>query len=230
MVKRLPILRKWGSEEALNRLTPLFTTRFCSTDTVEQLLRHFNIENQLEVFIARNCGSSKVAEPRLAPTHPIDLTDNEGMNAVVRHDVNVFNLIIDMGEADDLDLSTKPLSELDFSMLELPLFDTQPEIRRWMKLDLESALSIIVVSLALFMDYATAERALNSFQLDESMFVAIAELTGDDQFRHWTPVKFGNWAASNGDVARDLYWHFLINEYAHTRLCQLRDSAAAAAS
>jgi hypothetical protein len=90
--------------------------------------------------------------------------------------------------------------------------------RRVLNLDLESALHITVATLAVFMDGETAQRAVNSFQLDESLLAAIANLTGDPTFRTWTPVKFGNWLGHSGDVGRDLHWHILVNEYAHTRL------------
>ncbi|GAB3280444.1 hypothetical protein GCM10027589_07390 [Actinocorallia lasiicapitis] len=73
------------------------------------------------------------------------------------------------------------------------------------------------------MDYRTAERAVNSFQLDETLLASIANLTGDQVFRTWTPVKFGNWLGKSNDVGRDLLWHFMVNEYAHTRLERLRD-------
>jgi hypothetical protein len=48
-------------------------------------------------------------------------------------------------------------------------------------------------------------------------------------FRTWAPVKFTNWVGMTGDVGRDLHWHFVVTEYAHTRLCRLRDAVAAGA-
>ncbi len=217
-IKRLPGLRHLASPDTLTRMTPWFVTQACSVETHELLLRHFVVESQLINFVARNCGSESVHEVGLLPTRAVELGDDHGMNAVVRHDVNMFNLVIDLGEAPDLDLTTRPIGDLDFSMLEIPEFDLAPEARRRFNLDAESALSFIVAALATLMDFATAERALNSLQLDESLLVAIAELTGDDTFRTWTPVKFGNWLATPHDVARDLLWHFMVNEYAHTRL------------
>ena len=225
-VKRLPILRTWTSPDTLSRITPYLALKAFAPETLEQLLRHFTIETQLVNFVARNCGSDQVAEVSLVPLDASGLADSDGMNAVIRHDVNVFNLIIDLGEATDVDLSTRPLDELDFSMLAIPAYDLAPNVRRIVNLDVESALSIIVAGLAFFMDFATAERAMNSFQLDESLLVAIAELTGDDTFRAWAPMKFPNWLGSpTGDIARDLLWHFHVNEYAHTRLRQLATGA-----
>jgi hypothetical protein len=165
-----------------------------------------------------------VHEVDLHPVRAADVAEHLGadgsrQNAVVRHDANIFNLVIDLGESATADVHTpRPLDQLDFSMLAIPELDLEPGARRVMNLDLESALHITVATLAVFMDGPTAERAVNSFQLDESLLASVANLTGDPTFRTWTPIKFGNWLGRTGDVGRDLHWHILVNEYAHTRL------------
>ena len=52
-----------------------------------------------------------------------------------------------------------------------------------------------------------------------------AEITGDPTFRSWTPLKFPMWVSVNRDVPRDLYWHAIVNEYAHTHLRRLAQAA-----
>ena len=106
-------------------------------------------------------------------------------------------------------------------MLGVPPLDVEAGRRRWVNLDVQSSMSLMCVVLAWYMDFETAERAINSFQLDESLMAAISDLTGDPVFRTWTPVKFPNWLGTTGDVARDLLWHFMVHEYAHTRLLAL---------
>lgn len=216
-----------GSDAALNWLGPRFLTRWSSPEALELILRHFAIETQLLAFVARNCGGA-VPEPDLLPRRAAELGDWDGINAVVRHDANVFNLFIDLGETPGVDVHTaRPPGELDFSMLALPAFDLEPGVRRWLQLDLQSSLDVIVATLAVFMDHDTAERAVNSLQLDESLLAAVANLTGDPTFRTWAPVKFTNWVGMSGDVGRDLHWHFVVTEYAHTRLCRMRDALGA---
>jgi hypothetical protein len=223
LVKRLVPL-PLGSERALNWLCPRFLRRFCSPETLEMVLRHLVIESNLINFVARNSGADDVGEVDLHPVRAADVAEHLGrdgsrQNAVVRHDANIFNLIIDLGESATADVHTpRPLDRLDYSMLDIPELDLEPRTRRVMNLDLESALHITVATLAVFMDGATAERAVNSFQLDESLLAAIANLTGDPTFRTWTPIKFGNWLGHTHDVGRDLHWHLLVTEYAHTRL------------
>lgn len=223
LVKRL-VPATLGSERALNWLAPRFLRRFCSPETLEMVLRHLAIESNLVNFVARNCGGDDVHEVDLYPRCAADVAEHLGadgtrLNAVARHDANIFNLIIDLGESATADVyRQRPLAELDFSMLEIPEFDLEPGTRRWANLDLESALHITVATLAVFMDGRTAERAVNSFQLDESLLASIANMTGDPTFRTWTPIKFGNWLGRTANVGRDLHWHILVNEYAHTRL------------
>jgi hypothetical protein len=223
LVKRLVPFRL-GSERALNWLCPRFLRRFCSPETLEMVLRHLVIESNLINFVARNSGGDDVHEVDLYPRCAADVSEHLGrdgtrQNAVVRHDANIFNLVIDLGESATADVFTpRPLDRLDWTTLGIPDFDLEPGARRVLNLDLESALHITVATLAVFMDGETAQRAVNSFQLDESLLAAIANLTGDPTFRTWTPVKFGNWLGHSNDVGRDLHWHILVNEYAHTRL------------
>ena len=213
-----------GSERALNWLAPRFLANWCSPESLELILRHFAVESNLINFVARNCGAEDVHEVGLYPRSAWDVaahTDADGstLNAVVRHDANIFNLVIDLGESETADVFTqRSLDELDFSMLEIPDLDIDPGRRRTMNLDLESALHLTVATLLIFMDLRTAERAVNSFQLDESLFASLANLTGDPTFRVWNPAKFGNWLGHSDDIGRDLYWHIACNEYAHERL------------
>lgn len=214
---------KSTSPTALDWIVPRFLDRFCSDESVDYLLRHLAIESQLINFVAVNCGADDVATVDLEPSSSSDLGQPiHGLNAVVLHDANIFNFVIDLGESETADLTAKDWDELDFSMLDLPEFRTRnPKVRRWAELDLESTLYLTILLLAIFMDHPTAERAANSFQLDEPLLGAIAELTGDPVFRTWTPVKFTNWLGFTGDPARDLHWHTIVNEYAHTRLRQM---------
>ncbi len=226
-VKRtVPPLRR-GSEAMLNRIGPRFMQRWTSPEALELVLRHFAIETQLVNFVARNSGGP-VPEVDLLPRRAAELGDWRGQNAVVRHDANIFNLFIDLGSTPGVDVHTPRRPEdLDFSMLTLPSVDVEPATRRWLRLDLQSTLDVIVATLAVFMDHDTAERAVNSLQLDESLLAAVANLTGDPVFRTWAPIKFTNWVGMTGDVGRDLHWHFIVTEYAHTRLCRMRDAVAA---
>ena len=231
MVKRV-IPFKLGSERALNWLGPRFVLHWCSPDTMHYLIRHFIVETNLVNFVARNCGADDVLEVNLSPTTAWEFgehvdTDGSRLNIVARHDANIYNLVIDLGESPTADVHTpRPWNELDFSMLEVPEVDLAPDVKRWMNLDLESALYISLLTFAVLFDKETAERAVNSFQLDETLLASMAYLTGDPTFRTWAPVKFGNWLGWSNDIGRDFHWHMIVNEYAHTRLQWIAAAAA----
>jgi hypothetical protein len=205
--------------------TAWFGRRLVSPEAQRIVMRHFVIETLLLNFIARNAGRG-VPEHDLMPTCFEEVGEWRGENAVALHDANVMNLLIDLGETPGVDVKTpRPLDQLDFSMLEIPPLRVD-ESKIVAGFDLSSALYISVFYIALFFDDLLIERAMNSFQLDESLMAALANLTGDDRFRAWTPVKFPTWlGSSTGDPARDLHWHIIVHEYAFHRLLELRAQA-----
>lgn len=229
-LKRIIPLRL-GSERLLSASTMWFARHFASPEAQRIVLRHFNIESQIINFVARNvgreAGPGAVPECDLLPRNTLDMGDWHGRNAVALHDANVMNLFIDLGRSGvDVD-SQRSLSELDFSMLEMPeltVFDG----RKWMRFDLPSVLYISVLMIMVFFDDKTIERAVNSFQFDEPLLGAVANLTGDEALRTLTPVKFTTWLGSpTGDISRDLHWHILAHEMAYERLLRLKRTAEA---
>ena len=117
------------------------------------------------------------------------------------------------------------MSALNFEAIACPPVDAEVKRFRWLNLDIETSLYLMNLPFCLFTTYEEYERATNSFQLDESLFTLIADITGDARFRTWTPLKFTPFLAFPWDVPRALYWHACIHEYAHGRLEQLRDAA-----
>jgi hypothetical protein len=216
-----------GSQAALSRMAPEMMRRLVSPEALAFVLRHLWLETNLISFVIRNSGADDIPEPTLRPVRAADLGDDNGLNAIVRHDANLFNLIIDIGRSPTADVvTTRPVDELDFSMLQEPELDLEPHVRRLLPLDLHTAVHVLVAGLAVFMDAETGERAVNSFQYDASLFEYLANLTGDEMFRFWTPEKFSNWLGVSDNVGRDLHWHMIVTEYAHERLCRLGDGRA----
>lgn len=198
-----------------------FTRRFVSPEAASSLIRHFVIETNLINFVAHNCGADDVERVDLSPGALREMGDR----TVIKHDINIYNLVLDLGHSATADvLRRRPLEELDLSMLHVPEIDVERGRRRWLELDIESALYLMNIPFCLFTTEDEYERAVNSFQLDESLLGFIANLTGDPVFRTWTPLRFSAWLTIARDVPRDLYWHALVNELAHTRLCALRDA------
>jgi hypothetical protein len=207
------------SHGLLDWLNVRFLRHFVSREGGELLLRHFVVETVLIRFVARNCGLPGVAEPALLPT---DFTGLLG-HAVIRHDINMYRLIIDAGEQLRASGKTRcePPATLDFSMLALPAI--APDERAWhlMNLDLGTALYLMNIPFALLTSEDVYEQAVNSFALDESLLVHLADITGNHVFRGLGSQQSLAWPAINRDVTQALYRHALVHEYAHTLLFRL---------
>jgi hypothetical protein len=209
---------QFSSHNLLDRLGVWFLRHCVSPEGAELLLRHFIVETQLIHFVARNCGLAGISEPDLTPTKIAGLMDH----AVIRHDVNMYRLIIETGER--LRASGRFRCERrampDFTMLDVPKIEPEPGFRL-LRLDLGTALCLMNVPFALLTTEDVYEQAVNSFQLDEPLLAHLADITGDDRFRAWSAHQSLAWLEIDRDVPRALYLHAVVHEYAHTHLCRL---------
>jgi hypothetical protein len=205
-VKRLMPF-EFSNHSTLDRLGIWFLSRCVSKEGGELLLRHFVVETNVLAFIARNAG---VTEATLRPTSLAQL-DN---NAVIVHDLNVYELLAGLeGE----DLYQRGAYPLDYSMLDVPRVDAGSQ-RRYLRLDLESGLSMMNIAFALLTTNLEYQRAVHSLALDENLLGCIAELTGDEAFRAWRPPGYALIVRTNRDVPRYLYGHAVVHEYILGRL------------
>jgi hypothetical protein len=213
------------SHAALSAWTNWFSRRFAGPEAQTLMLRHFIIESQLVNFVARNAGHGRIPEVDLLPMRIEELGDWKGQNAVALHDANVMNLFIDLGETPEADVeSRRELQALDFSMLEMPELTIHTQ-GQWVNFDLPTVIYVSAALIALFFDDRTIERAVNSFQLDESLLAAIANMTGLECLRALTPLKFTHWVGTTGDAPRDLHWHILVHEQVYGKLLRLKSAA-----
>lgn len=210
---------QFSSHGLLDSLSVRFLRRCVSREGGELLLRHFIVESALIRFVARNCGLPKVRESELSPTRFNGLLGH----AVIRHDIHMYRLIIEVGESLQRAGRTRcdRRAALDFSMLEVPAISPDPEAARLFNLDLGTALCLMNISFALLTTEDIYEQAVNSFSLDESLLAHIADITGDDLFRVPRSGQSLAWLAIDGDVPRSLYRHAMLHEQAHTALCRL---------
>jgi hypothetical protein len=210
---------QFSSHAMLDRLGVWFLRHCVSREGGELLLRHFIVETRLIRFVARNCGLAGIAEPDLVPTGFQGLMGH----AVIRHDVNMYRLIIDVGERLRAEgkFRCDRLAQPDFSMLDVPEITPDADRVRVVNLDLGTALYFMNIPFALFTSEDIYEQAVSSFQLDESLLAHLADVTGDDTFRAWGARRSLSWLEIDRDVPRALYLHAVVHEYAHTHLCRL---------
>ena len=198
---------EFSRHDTLDRLGIWFLSRCVSPEGAALLLRHFVVETNVLGFIARNAG---VTEASLRPLN-LEQLDN---NAVIVHDLNVYELLASLEGKDLYQLGRQ---SLDYSMLEVPAIDPGKQ-RRYLKLDLETGLSFMNVAFAALTTNLEYQRAVHSLQLDESVLGCLAELTGDEAFRAWRPPGYALVVRTNRDVPRYLYGHAVVHEYIHGRL------------
>lgn len=202
--KRLvPLALSWHG--AIDWLSIRFIRRFVSVEGTELLIRHFILETNLLEFIAVNSGYDDVHRPKLRPVEPAQL----GNSAVIEHDVNVFALLVD--------LRNRPLPvgvDYDRSMLRVPEIQAATH-RRWMNIDIETALYLMNIPFALFLTANEYKRAVHSLTLDENLLECLFQLTGIQQLRDLAPEGSSLLIRTIGDVPRRLYVHSVVHEMAH---------------
>jgi hypothetical protein len=194
-----------------------FLRRFVSVDAGALLLRHFVIETNLLNFITANTDSG-IDPVTLRPRTLADL----GNRAVIEHDVNVYDVLIRLG-------ASRPAvpGRLNFDMLDVPRLDPEPSRRRWLKLDIQTALCLMNIPFAACLTRTEYERAVHSMRLDDSLLTLLAELTNDATFLRWRRGGVTVRVDSAVDVPRAVYEHAVICEHAHERLKQLARGASA---
>jgi hypothetical protein len=215
--KRLMPVR-FSAHAAMDRMCLWFLRRFVSPDAVSLLIRHFILETNLLNFCVRNAGLPGVAEVSLHPTRLADL----GNRAVIEHDLNVYRVLFSLGIAGVAGQSDP--ADLDFGMLGVPEIDPEPQARRLLRLDIQTALCLMNIPFAFCLAPDEYRRAVHSMRLDTSLLSVLAELTGDETFLRWQAGSPQVRVDSNADVPRMVYEHAVLCEYAHARLCTIAQS------
>ncbi|MBO3090098.1 DUF6999 family protein [Cellulomonas dongxiuzhuiae] len=210
LLKRLLPFR-WMPLGTMDFLCVWFLRRCVSPDAVDLLLRHFVIETNLVNFIIRNTPVG-IEPVTLRPESLSELGDQ----AVVEHDVNVYDVLIAL---DVVPLVAR--DPLDFRQLDIPPLDAERHRRRLVRLDIQTALCFMNIPFSVALSSEEYRRAVHSMRFDDSFLEILAVITGDDTFRHWKLAGMSLWMDSNVDVPRMVYRHALVCEYAHAQLVKL---------
>jgi hypothetical protein len=212
---------RFSAPATMDRMCLWFLRRFVSPDAVTLLVRHFIVETNLLNFCVVNAGLPQQLQVRLRPTTLAGL----GNRAVIEHDLNVYRVLLALGRAGPS--ARHDPAGLDFGMLGVPAIDPERRARRLLRLDIQTALCLMNIPFALCLTPAQYRRAVHSMRLDTSLLTVLAGLTGDATFLGWRAGPLPVRVDSNADVPAMVYEHAVLCEYAHARLCQLRDAAGA---
>jgi hypothetical protein len=202
---------RFSAHSTMDSLCIWFLRRFVSADACALLMRHFVVETNLLNVIAAHSGGA-VEPVSLRPRAIADLGDR----AVLIHDINVYDVLTRVRLAD---LAAPVRPELD--LLDVPQLDAEAGRRRWLNLDIQSALCLMNIPFAACLTPQEYERAVHSMRLYDSLLALLAHLTGDATFLRWCRGGVTVRVDSAIDVPRAVYEHAVICEHAHERLIQL---------
>lgn len=192
----------------MDALCVWFLRRFVSPEAGTLLIRHFLVETNLLNVAIRNARVPGLSPVTLRPTTLRDL----GNRAVIEHDVNVYDVLV------ALRAGRHRRGSLDLSGLDVEPIDAEPARRRWLNLDIQTALCLMNIPFAACLTRDEYRRAVHSLRLDTQLLGLLAELTGDDTFHRWRPAGVPLRVDSGLDVPRAVYEHAVICEYAHAHL------------
>lgn len=210
LVKRVAPGR-WMSLRTMDALCLWFLRRCVAPDAVELLIRHFVVETNLVNFIIRNTDTDM--EPvTLRPTTLAGL----GENAVVEHDINVYDVLISLEN-----VRVDAPDQLDFTDLDVPPLDPERWRRRLLRLDIQTALCLMNIPFCMALSLEEFRRAIHSLRFDDSFLEILAVITEDETFKHWKMGGLSLWMDTNVDVPQLVYRHALVCEYAHAHLVKL---------
>ncbi len=164
------------SSTLLHRLLAWNMKTFMSPNANLLVMRHFHLGSEILRFIADNTISVKLDTNPLKPYSLDEVRDH----LFLKHDLNLYNFIIHLNQQlHDQGREMEPPQRLNFSAIseDPPEFEPFPE--RWTNfIDLESALELYTPIYQLFLTDRDFWRAANSLQLDETIALYVAKLTG----------------------------------------------------
>jgi hypothetical protein len=212
MVKRV-VPGRWMTLTTMDALCLWFLRRFVAPDAVELLIRHFVVETNLVNFIIRNTPAA-IEPVTLRPTTLAGLGDN----AVVEHDVNVYDVLIALEG-----VQVEAPDRLNFAQLDVPDIDPERRHPRLMRLDIQTALCLMNIPFCIALSLEEFRRAIHSLRFDDSFLSILSVLTDDETFEHWRMGGLSLWMDTNVDVPQLVYRHALVCEYAHAHLVSIAE-------
>jgi hypothetical protein len=165
------------SSSLLHRLLAWNMKTFMSPNANLLVMRHFHLGSEILRFIADNTAQVQLETKPLKPRALDEVRDH----LFLQHDLNLYNFIIHLNrQLHDQGLEMRPRERLDFSAISVEPPELEPFPERWTNfIDLESALELYTPIYQLFLTDHDFWRASNSLQLDETIALYVARITGN---------------------------------------------------
>ena len=171
---------RWPHAPRLLHRTIAFGMRhFLTADANRLILRHFHLGSEILRFIADNATPGFFPDLKpMRPRRPEDVANNLFLD----HDLNIYNFLIRLNlELERRGASLDRVDRLDFSAISdtIPL-DPLPN-GRFNIIDLQTAIELYTPAYALLLSDRDFWRASNSLQLDETIALYAARLSGEEK-------------------------------------------------
>lgn len=195
--------------------------RFLSPDANVLILRHFHLGSQILRFIADNVTPG--FRPTLEPMEPRRIEDVRD-NLFLKHDLNIYNFLIQLNhEMDRRGVRLERREQLDFSAIDPDAIQLDPMPKgRLNKIDLQTAIETYTPAYAFWLTDRDFWRAANSLQLDETIGLYCARLTGEEKHLAMVTNAHPLVPESTLKAGFRLMLHGLSTEVLHGFLCELK--------
>jgi hypothetical protein len=163
----------------LHRSIAFGMRHFLTPDANRLILRHFHLGAQILRFISDN--ATPGFHPALEPMTPRTIDDVKD-NLFLKHDLNIFNFLIQLNqEMDRRGAELGRVERIDFSAITDDIaIDPLPN-GRLNVIDLQTAIELYTPAYAMLLTDRDFWRASNSLQLDETVGLYAARLTGEEK-------------------------------------------------
>lgn len=152
---------------------------FLTPDANRLILRHFHLGAQILRFISDN--ATPGFHPSLKPMTPRRIDDVRA-NLFLNHDLNIYNYLIGLNaELDRRGTEIGKIERLDFSAITEDLELEDLPQGRFNVIDLQTAIECYTPAYAMLLTDRDFWRATNSLQLDETIGLYAARLTGEEK-------------------------------------------------
>lgn len=197
---------------------------FLTPDANLLILRHFHIGAQVLRFISDN--ATPGFHPALTPMRPRVIEDVKN-NLLLNHDLNLYNFLIELNrEMERRGVTLHRVETIDFSAItrDLPIDQLLPGRFAW--IDVQTAVEFYTPVYALLLSDRDFWRASNSLQLDETIGLYAARLTGEEKHFAMVNNRHPLVPLSTLHAGFRLMLHGLSTEVLHGLLCELKDRQA----
>jgi hypothetical protein len=219
--------KRWQAPKFLHRILAEGLKAWVTPQANWMILRHFHFGSDILAFIGANAAVRIPSRP-LRPIAIDDLKDN----LFVQHDVNLFNFVIYLNRAlQDQGRTLEPPPQLDLSMVNpCPVALADMPHGKLNFIDLQTAIEIFTPIYQLLLTDNDFWRASNSLQLDETVGMYCARLTGMPEHLVLLNNKHPLVPESTLRAGHRLVLHGLSTEMLHALLLQLKQRQAGTVS